>query len=444
MLAAVTVPVSADLDPSAVVLAARQADDRYFCLEQPDRDGFALATLGEAAVVEATGPDRFEQAARACRALGDRAQLDDTGDAGAGAPAGPVWVGGAAFADQGGAAPEWSSLAATQWVMPEVALVRRGAAVHLTIAAVVAGGEDPAAEVERLRERVSSLRPARLPDPEAGGVAPTRVPGTAPPEQFEAAVAQAVEAIRGGGDLRKVVLARQVRVQAARLIDPGAVYGGIREAFPSCYCYLVGTPELAFLGATPELLVRRDGSRAQTVALAGTAGRSDDPVLDRRLGERLAGNERSRDEQGIVLRRIERALGPVSVWVAAAPEPVIVRVRNVQHLATPIRAQLREPVPVLELAGRLHPTPAVGGEPWELAAPLIPALEGIDRGWYAGPVGWMDLAEDGELCVALRCALLRADLAHLYAGNGIVRDSVPADELAETELKLQALLPLIG
>ncbi|HEV2075158.1 MAG TPA: chorismate-binding protein, partial [Thermoleophilaceae bacterium] len=152
---------------------------------------------------------------------------------------------------------------------------------------------------------------------------------------------------------------------------------------------------------------------------------------------------KDREEQAIVSRRIQQALRPVSLCVAAADEPVLVKVHNVQHLATPIRAQLTEPVGTLELAALLHPTPAVGGEPRELAIEAIPELEGLDRGWYAGAVGWMDLAEDGELCVALRCALLRDRVAHLYAGDGIVRDSVPAEELAETEVKLQALLPLL-
>ncbi|HEX8857104.1 MAG TPA: chorismate-binding protein, partial [Thermoleophilaceae bacterium] len=105
---------------------------------------------------------------------------------------------------------------------------------------------------------------------------------------------------------------------------------------------------------------------------------------------------------------------------------------------------LEHPIAVLELAGRLHPTPAVGGEPCERAQPLITALEGLDRGWYAGALGWTDLAEDGELCVAIRCALLRGEIARLYAGNGITRDSDPAAELAETEHKLGALLPLLS
>jgi salicylate biosynthesis isochorismate synthase/menaquinone-specific isochorismate synthase len=165
--------------------------------------------------------------------------------------------------------------------------------------------------------------------------------------------------------------------------------------------------------------------------------------VDDHLGEQLLTSAKNRAEQAIVARRIERALDPVSVWVAAAERPVLVKVHNVQHLGTPIRAQLAEPLPVLDLAARLHPTPAVGAEPAE-AARVIPALEGIDRGWYAGAVGWTDLEEDGELCVAIRCALLRDEVAHLFAGNGIVADSDPAEELAETEAKLQALLPLLA
>jgi salicylate biosynthesis isochorismate synthase/menaquinone-specific isochorismate synthase len=277
------------------------------------------------------------------------------------------------------------------------------------------------------------------PDP----VEPARVAGVAPPSHYEHAVERAVERIRAGA-LEKVVLAREVRVHGARDHDPGAVLGALREVFPACFCWCVGTPELAFVGASPELLVRRDGARAQSVALAGTTRRSADPAVDDHLGEQLARSPKEREEQAIVARRIERTLEPVSVWVTAAEQPVLVKVQNVQHLATPIRAQLADPVPAVELAGLLMPTPAVGGEPGAAALPLIPALEGLDRGWYAGAVGWTDLSEDGEFCVALRCALLRDRVARLYSGNGIVRDSVAAEELAETEVKLQALLPLLA
>ena len=285
--------------------------------------------------------------------------------------------------------------------------------------------------------------PARMPLFDPDPVEQARVAGAAPPEHFESAVVRAVERI-AAGEVEKVVLAREVRVHMPRPAEPGAIYDALRAAFPSCYCYLAGTPEAIFIGASPELLVRREGQRAQTVALAGTRRRSADPSVDRLLAEQLLQSPKDREEQAIVARRIERVLRPVSVWVAAADEPVVVKVQNVQHLATPIRAQLSDPVACVELAGLLHPTPAVGGEPRERALPLIPALEGLDRGWYAGPVGWIDSAGDGEFCVALRCALLRGAQARCYAGNGIVARSEPAAELAETEIKLAALLPLLA
>jgi isochorismate synthase EntC len=120
-----------------------------------------------------------------------------------------------------------------------------------------------------------------------------------------------------------------------------------------------------------------------------------------------------------------------------------VKVANIQHLATPIHAQLRDPMSAVELAEMLHPTPALGGEPWELAAPAMREIEHLDRGWYGGPIGWVDAAQDGEFCVGIRSALLRDRSAHLFAGNGIVEASDPRAELAETEVKLQVLLPLV-
>jgi salicylate biosynthesis isochorismate synthase/menaquinone-specific isochorismate synthase len=179
------------------------------------------------------------------------------------------------------------------------------------------------------------------------------------------------------------------------------------------------------------------------VGLAGSTRRSADPSVDDHLGEQLRTSAKDRSEHEIVVRRIERSLRPYSVWVQAAPEPELIKVANIQHLGTPIHAQLAEPRSAVELAGRLHPTPAVGGEPRARALQAMAELEALDRGWYAGPVGWMDATEDGEFCVALRSALLRDRTAHLFAGAGIVADSRPDAELAETELKLGALLPLL-
>jgi salicylate biosynthesis isochorismate synthase/menaquinone-specific isochorismate synthase len=262
------------------------------------------------------------------------------------------------------------------------------------------------------------------------------------PSHYEQAVSSAVGMIKEGR-IEKVVLAREVKVQAPGRYDAGAVLGLLREEFPSCYVFAVGRGDATFLAASPELLVRREGQRASTVALAGSIGRSADPAVDDHLGERLLRSTKDREENAIVARTISRVLAPHAVWVTAAPEPVLVKVANIQHLATPIRAQLASPVPVVELAGALHPTPAVGGEPRARATELIPALEGLDRGWYSGAVGWTDGTGDGELCVALRCALLRGPEARLYAGCGIVGASDPAAELTETEIKLGALLPAL-
>ena len=439
-LAAITLRLRPQADPTAIAVASRRAGEPWFCFEQPERERFALAAVGCAAPLEERGPQRFERVARRWRGLAARAAADEpSGPRGSG----PVAVGGFAFAPNGGGAPHWAGFAPASLHVPEVAIARRGDDVRLTVAVLARPDDVPEDLASRMEARLAQLREAPLPllDPDPVGRA--RVVSAMPPEHYEAAVARAVERIRAGA-LAKVVLAREVQVHAAAAHDAPAIVGVLREAFPECYVFCAGRGDAAFVAASPELLVRREGLRAGTLALAGSTRRSADPAVDDHLGEQLLRSAKDREEQAIVTRRIVRALRPYSVWVTAADEPVVARMANIQHLATPIRAQLARPVSAVELAGLLHPTPAVGGEPLAAAAPLIPALEGLDRGWYAGPVGWTDLAEDGEFCVALRCALLESAVARCYAGVGVVRDSDPAAELAETEVKLQALLPVLA
>jgi salicylate biosynthesis isochorismate synthase/menaquinone-specific isochorismate synthase len=438
-LVSVTAEVEVE-DPSAVVFASRRATDRWFCWEQPDRGGFALAGLGAAHEAVSRGPARFTDVARECAELCRDRLADEPDDLPAGA--GPVWAGGLAFDADGGGSGRWSSFPPALLALPELALVRVPGRTLLTIAAV-AGSASSDEILAGVGARLSSLRPDPLPLADPHPTASATITSALPPSRYEEAVTTAVARIRNG-DLRKVVLAREVTVEAPSAHDPAAVYGGLREVFPECFSFCCGSPEGAFIGASPELLVRRSGAGAATVALAGSTGRSADPAVDDHLGERLLRSDKNRAEQEIVVERIERLLRPHSVWVAAEPEPGLVKVANIQHLATPIRAQLAEPRSAVELAGILHPTPAVGGEPREAALASIPGLEDLDRGWYAGPVGWMDAAEDGEFCVGLRSALLRDRAAHLFAGAGIVADSDPEAELAETELKLAALLPLLA
>ena len=429
------------VDPAALVAASRRPEEPWFCLEQPDRHAASLAALGCVRELAAEGPGRFATVAAGWRSL---AATGADSDPPAPVPgAGLVAVGGFAFASDGGGDRGWAGFAASSLHVPELSLARQGKQTFLTVNVDVGPDETLQSLQDRVASRLGGLREAPLPmlDPAPTGTFEVR--SVMPPSHYEEAVASAVQRISAGA-LEKVVLAREVEVLAPSEHDPTAVFGLLRNAFPSCFVFAVGRGAATFIAASPELLVRREGSRASTVALAGSARRSADPAVDDHLGEQLLRSDKDREENAIVARRIARALRPHAVWVTAASEPVLVRVANIQHLAAPIRAQLARPLGAIDLAGLLHPTPAVGGEPQESAARLIPALEGIDRGWYAGPVGWTDATGDGEFCVALRCALLRGRHARLYAGAGIVRDSDPASELAETEVKLQALLPVLA
>ena len=439
-LVSATVEVDGEMDPVAITAGSRLATDRWFCWEQPDR-GFALGGLGTAAEVVSRGADRFRDLAEGCARVTHERVAEEPSGLPAGA--GPLWATGLAFAPDGGSEPIWSSLPPALAVLPEVAIARSEGRCFVTASAVSAPGDTADALLERMEGRLGSLRAAPLTPADPHPSAATLISGRHPPERYERIVAAAVDRIRSSS-VDKVVLARELTVESPAAHEVAAKLGALRELFPSCFCFCFGTPEAAFIGASPELLVRRSGAVAATVALAGTTGRSADPAVDDHLGEAMLRSPKVRDEHGIVVRRIERILRPHSVWVHGEGEPFVIKVGNLQHLATPIRAQLAESHSAIELAGFLHPTPAIGGEPREAALALIAELEGIDRGWYTGPIGWMDAAEDGEFCVGLRSALLRDREAHLFAGCGIVADSDPAAELQESELKFEALLPLLA
>lgn len=398
----------------------------------------ALGALGAAIEIEASGRGRFAEVAQRWRELASAAVSWQVGAE----ESSPIAVGGFAFAERC-ASPVWRGFAPASLIVPEVALLRRGGSTLMLLSTLAAPDDVAEQLLGRLQNRLAELRCQPLPllDPDPTGR--FTVSSAMPPQHYEAAVERAKEIICSGR-VAKVVLAREVQVHAPRPYEPAALFGVLRDAFSSCFLLCVGRGDATLLAASPELLIRREGQRVSTLALAGSTRRSADPAVDAHLGESLLRSSSYREEHEIVVRRIERTLRPHAVWVAAAKEPMLAKIANIQHLATPIRAQLAAPKDAIELAGLMHPTPAVGGEPSVAALELIPALEGLDRGWYAGPVGWTDATGDGELCVTLRCALLRGSVAHCYAGNGIVRESNPAAELAETEMKLAALLPLLS
>lgn len=440
VLAAITVDAPDGLDATATIACGRRTGEAWSVYAQRDRDDQVLATLGAVTTLEATGPGRFAAVADAWGALTATACTDP----GQGVEAeGLVAVGGFAFADDGATTPVWDGFAPASLVVPLLALAGRAGRTRATIAVRVAALDDPAAVVDEALARVDAVRPATPPLLDPDPVQRARIVSALPPAHYELAVQSGVDRIRAGA-FEKIVLAREVQVVGRPTPDPAAVLGVLRDAYDGCAVLAVGRGDRTFLAATPELLVRRAGNRVATLALAGTTGRSSDPAVEVHLGEHLLRSAKNREEHAIVVRRIVERLDDLAIWTTAAPRPEVVKAASAQHLATPIRAHLASSVGVLDLVQRLHPTPAVGGFPEPAALPLIPALEGLDRGWYAGPVGWIDAAGDGDFSVALRSALLEPDVARCYAGVGVVEGSDPAAELAETEVKLQALLPVLS
>jgi isochorismate synthase len=258
--------------------------------------------------------------------------------------------------------------------------------------------------------------------------------------EYGAAVRAATERIRAG-ELRKVVLARTIQVEADRDLDPRRLAHRLRAVNPDAYTFAVPSDAGVLVGASPELLVSRRGSVVTSNPLAGSAPRSGDPDEDHANAEALRASAKNREEHQIVVDAVVETLRPFCDELTWDPEPVLLETPNVWHLSTRFRGVLRDPAPtVLELVRALHPTPAVGGTPTATALATIGDLEPFDRGLYAGPVGWVDAAGDGEWAIALRCAMLQGSRATLYAGAGIVADSDPASEADETDRKFRAFL----
>jgi isochorismate synthase len=219
----------------------------------------------------------------------------------------------------------------------------------------------------------------------------------------------------------------------------GRVLSRLRALYPDCHIFSIRAGDSTFLGASPELLVSLREGLASALGLAGSVRRGATPDEDEALGRGLLASAKNRREHATTVGAILEALSGVTEQLLASEQPQLRRLRNIQHLATEVAGRALPGVDVLELVRRLHPTPAVCGWPREAARRVISAIERFDRGWYAGPVGWLDARGDGEFAVALRSALVRLDHAWLFAGNGIMGDSEPESELAEVQLKFRPL-----
>ncbi|HTC80316.1 MAG TPA: isochorismate synthase [Acidimicrobiia bacterium] len=409
------------------------------------RAGAGFVTAGVAARVPVVaGPGRFERAAAAVAGTLRSIAVDGpspVGDSGPGA--GPIAVGALPFDDR----------TPGSLVVPAVVVVRRGDGSRwVTTTGPGRAGDPPGPEPIGPRNGGYSApapsggtvrgtlngHPARAGSREPGvGVVVREDPGRAVWTESVRRILAAIDA----GEVRKVVLARQLVVEAGVPFDRRAVLDKLRRSHPSCFTYAAG----GFVGASPELLIRRRGDEVASCPMAGTVRRGATPEEDDALTAGLRRSVKEAEEHHLLVEAVVAALAPVCAEPPAAGEPDVVRFPTVSHLATRVSGVLRRPAPsALALAGLLHPTPAVGGLPRAEALATIAALEGFDRGLYAGPVGWVDAAGDGEWAVALRGAQLDGPRARLVAGAGIVAGSDPDAEWAETEVKLRPMLAAVG
>jgi len=477
VLVSLSEPVD-DIDPLAFWAAGRTvAADRLYWAAPGGN--LTLAGIGVAQAFTGHGPDRFATIAAAWAQLLATAQID--GGLFAGQPGvGPTLMGGFAFDPQRPHTPDWASFPDGLLILPQLLLSAANGATVLTTSVVVTATTDAATEVARLtklraavlagcsaaptpqppplkgegeRDGFSPLPSGErdgfspLPSGERDGFSPLpsgegSVVGAAD-SAWKAAVAAVAGDIRAGA-LEKAVLARSVRVTSDGALDPAAVLRRLAARYGDCYLFAVDRGGRCFLGATPERLVRREGDRVLATCLAGTTRRGTTAAEDAALGAALLASSKNREEHAVVARMLAEALGAVCHDLQMPATPTLLRLPNLQHLYTPIQGRLRPGIGLLDLVARLHPTPAVGGFPRAAALAQIRAREGMDRGWYAGPIGWLDARGDGEFAVALRSALLDGATAQAFAGCGIMGDSDPDAEYAETQIKLRAILTALA
>jgi isochorismate synthase len=327
-------------------------------------------------------------------------------------------------------------------IVPEV-LVGRDEDGTRWVTTVLAADHPPSAHDELVGQVVetATLRSRSATWAGVGADVPTRfdVRASRAPAEWQAALVAARDELRAGAG-RKVVLAREVVVAADRPLSPLAIVDRLRAAYPACTLFAVD----GFVGATPELLVARRDDRVRAQPMAGTAPRSADPTTDARLAAALLSSAKDQAEHRITIDMVHDTLLPYCSYLDEEAQPTVVAMANVQHLATLVEGRLSgPPASVVELMVALHPTPAVGGSPRPAALDLIARYEQLDRARYAGPVGWVDAAGNGEWAVGIRSAEIDGGTARLFAGVGVVADSDPDDELAETQAKLQALLSAV-
>lgn len=411
-----------DLDPLKLYAANRQGF--FWRSRDPDLTLFGLGCQWQA---QAAGSQRLAEINRQWTELCGDALIDG--------PNPPLLLGGMRFDEQRASAAHWAKFADTSFHLAHWLVSEDASGRWLRCQRTVEASDDPATLARdslATYERMLSASPLTAPTPHV--IERSALPA----EQWQAKVASALQAI-DRGDLSKVVLARHVQYQLDAPLDSGAVMRRLHDQRSQSHLFALHRDDNCFMGATPERLLSCQDGYLTTHALAGSAPRGLWPDEDQALGESLLADPKEQHEHQLVVETITQRLGDMVNELHAATCPSLLKLATVQHLSTSIRARIKEGYSLLDGIQALHPTPAVGGLPSATAMSFIREHEGLDRGWYAAPVGWLDSKGNGDFLVALRSALLAHRHCNLFAGCGIVRGSRPADEYQETEIKLASM-----
>lgn len=436
-LVSTSLPVEG-VDAVALYAAARPLGASLWL--QPD-SGFSLVGIGEAWAARQSHEARFGIISAAWHMLLDDAIVDAPG-----APrgSGPLLLGGFGFDDGPPESETWQGFEAGCMVLPALLLTTTPQGAWLTASIVVEpGGAAPGTMAASLSETWAHLAATQVRPPGRSRQRLTVTDRSPDAAAWRSSVARLAGAV-GRGRLDKAVLSRAVSLAAASELDVAAVLRRLEVSAPESTVFAFGRGPRTFLGATPERLVSRAGRELRTMAMAGSTTRGADTEADEALAAALLASDKEREEHAVVVDMLRAALAPVADELSIPRTPEVARFRHVQHLVTPVSGRLRDEADVLTLVARLHPTPAVGGTPRDLALELIAEEETHERGWYAGPVGWIDRDGDGEFVVALRSGVVHDDRVTLFAGCGIVADSDPEREWDESATKLLALGSALG
>lgn len=448
VLASFTCPLERHDALRAFSGARRSGLGECFFWERPVEQ-HAIVGAGVATVIETAGTAYLTSAASAWRALMQDAVITTVASHAGPASSGPVLFGGFSFDPLAPRTQLWTGFPDGLLILPRILLSYSADSVTLTVNRIMQASDDVErcareieADVERLQSAVERTQSAAGEDTEREVAFHEILLAS----EWMAMVAGIVDMIRQGA-FEKVVLAREISVRqpgAEEAFDIDATLRRLRESYPGACVFAIQRGERFFAGATPERLVQAQDGRIQTMALAGSARRGATPEEDAAIGTELLRSKKNNGEHAIVVAMVREALEQHCTHVQVSDVPELLKLKNVQHLKTSIAGELLPGRSILDIVARLHPTPAVGGFPRQAALEAIRHTEKLDRGWYAAPLGWIGTSGHGEFAVALRSALIDVSEARLFAGCGIVADSDPQVELAESWLKFQVMLRALG